>query len=135
MLAMASQFRRVYLDTSHAQKFLPLHMLIGPPGSPASQEPMLDAQRVIAESQRAVYRAVFEGDPKGGGTHTGIREDHVTAGNGRASTNTGVTRSEPAKQGKINCASCKNLSFSTAAMYTASAELNFQISSGRCQRA
>ena len=108
MLAMASQFRRVHLDTSHAQKFLPLHMLIGPPGSAASQEPMLDSQRVIAESQRAVYRAVFEGDTKGGGTQTGIRADHATAGSGRAATNTGVTRSEPTKPGSIQCASCKN---------------------------
>ena len=70
------------VNTSPFDSFdnLPLHMLIGPPGSPASQEPMLDAQRVIAESQRSVYRAVFEGDPKGGGTQTGIREDHVPKG-------------------------------------------------------
>ena len=108
MLAFASQFQRVYLDTSHAQKFLPLHMLIGPPGSVASQEPMLESQRALAETQRAIYRAVYEGDTKGGGTHTGIRADYTTAGSGRTGNNTGVTRPEVAKPGAIKCSSCKN---------------------------
>ena len=36
IMAMAIQFRRVYLDTAHGRVFLPLRMLIGPPGHPGS---------------------------------------------------------------------------------------------------
>ena len=108
ILALATQFRRTYLDTAHGQVFLPLHMLIGPSGHAGSQAPMLDSQRTISDTQHACYRAVYENDPKAGGCALGIRSDFEAGATGRPRANTGVVRksSKPAPTVHAKCSSC-----------------------------